>query len=728
MENVRSNTIKTIARVVSWLALLAAAALAVLLGVRQMGSVDIGYHLAYGEEFWRTGRPVDHNPFLFTLTPHGTGDSDDLAPGCWYDDQGRYRFPNANWGTQVILAAVHTHLGEAALMWMLPLMIAAIVVLLLLLTMRRLGLSPLAAAAGLMLFAMAAYERFILRPEMFSYVLLAGQLFVLVGWRGRVRQIVALGVLQLLLVNVHSYFLLGLALTGAFTLDALPRRRKIDASPRLRVPASCLPITLAIQTVLCFANPWTWRSVVMPFQTLLFMRKNAISGQYGPTDHPWSIIGEFSSPFHTFANVHATATYYVLLVLTFAAACVLLWRLWRGTGVPLLAPGEVGSSSHNVQAYGTHNAGETPAPRLLAWLLILAGMTVVSLSMRRNIAPFALLTPPLVMAVLTRWRIGGLATRLQRLPDWLRPVPALAILTLAVALAGQIPNNRLYVAENVAARFGLTYATTEIPLAACEFLSTTLALRDGDRVWCDYNTASSVHYYTRPHPDVPLLTNTWAYPPSVMRMVLHVSWTPDGQPPTPLAGLYERFGFQIVLLRVEGMTWALAHALARDHDWALVYADARYVIFVRRDGHYGPRLADLELTPARMATCAPALLERARAQDPSGAALYGASVTLNTLGYREAATAAIRQAIELRPISPYYNRLGQLLAMRANEQAARRKYYDARQLLQQAVEAFETAVKLDKNNTIAKGNLENARGQLQMLESGRPIVQVPETM
>ncbi|MCL2701929.1 MAG: hypothetical protein FWE88_09610 [Phycisphaerae bacterium] len=692
-------------RVGAWLALAAAVAATLLLGVRQLGSPDIGYHLAYGEEFWRTGRLVDHNPYVFTLPTAATAGADDLPPGCWYDRDGLYRFPNANWGTQVILAAIHTHLGQAALMWTLPVLVG-IIVALVLLTMRRLKLPPLAMASDMLLLAIIAYERFILRPEMFSYVLLAAELFVLVGWQGRVRQIAALGLLQLALVNVHSYFLLGLALTGAFVLDALWRRQRDGLSPGLKP----LLIAFGVQAACSVVNPWTWRLAVMPFQTLWFTREHNISGQAGPGGHPWSIIGEFYTPFGPFGGYWATVAYCVLLALAAAAVIVLAWRLWKA---------------------------RQDRPALLAWALVIVGMAAVSLSMRRNIAPFAMLATPLILASLAP-QLHRLAAYLhtRRQTAWLLPAASLAVLATAVALASAVPGNRFYATEWSTARFGPVYSHSDIPIDACEFITKTLRPRDDEKIWCDYNVSSNVHYYTRPHPRVPLLTNTWAYPPSVMRTVLDASWATPGHQLSatvddlykPFADLYAKYPFEIVLLRVEGMTWVLAYSLAHHADWAMVYVDARYAVFVRRDGRYASRLDELDLTPARIADRVPGLLAAARSRDLTGNDLYWASITLHTVGHTDHAIAAIRQAIELRPaLGPFHARLGQLLAMHANALAAQEKNFDARRLLEQAVDALETATKLD-NDAKTKAMLHLAREQLQTLKNGQRIMPVRVTM
>jgi len=91
-------------RIVTALALAGALALAVLLAVRPLISPDLGYHLAYGEEFLETGRIVDTNSeFLYTL-PADADYGGQMGPGCWYDADGQYRFPNANWLSQLALA------------------------------------------------------------------------------------------------------------------------------------------------------------------------------------------------------------------------------------------------------------------------------------------------------------------------------------------------------------------------------------------------------------------------------------------------------------------------------------------------------------------------------------------------------------------------------------------------------------------------------------------------
>ena len=72
-------------------AVAAAMTFVALLGIRTLTSVDLGYHLAYGDQLLRTGKIVDHDASIYALP------AEDLpaerrpepGPGGWYDSEGR---------------------------------------------------------------------------------------------------------------------------------------------------------------------------------------------------------------------------------------------------------------------------------------------------------------------------------------------------------------------------------------------------------------------------------------------------------------------------------------------------------------------------------------------------------------------------------------------------------------------------------------------------------------
>jgi hypothetical protein len=445
------------------LAVASSVVFACLLGVRTLTSPDLGYHLAYGDRFWDAGELVDHDPYVYTLSRPDGADRPAPGPGCWYDEQGRYRFVNANWLTQVIMSGVY-RLGDAEALCALQAALGAGVFILMFLTMRRLGVPWLWASAGVVLAGLTAYERMGLRPELFGYLLLAAEACALVpgcySSAAPSRLAVAgLIVLQWLLVNLHSYFLLGLCLTAAVLADRLlrlawwrlvkPHNRKPAAAVPLKQAANRLGIILVGQAIVCLANPWTWRLALLPIQTVIFMQENGIAGS-SPAEavHPWAIIGEFFRPFATVRIEGACGAYefcvFEAMKATYAY-CVLL---------ALAGMGAVGSLLR----------------RRWDWLMILGGMTAVSLSMRRNIAPAAVIIVPIALAAVweTLWPMFmGLPARVRRAISW--PLAG-AVIAFAGWMIHSVVTQRFYYAERSPNRFGCGISRLAVPAGVASWL------------------------------------------------------------------------------------------------------------------------------------------------------------------------------------------------------------------------------------------------------------------
>ena len=187
------------------------------------------------------------------------------------------------------------------------------------------------------------------------------------------KQLLAMAGLQLLLVNVHSYFMLGWMLAGAFSQSLVEWlwRHVRDRAPPPEFGRSLgwRSATLAGMLAVALVNPWTWRLAILPIQTLLYMREHHVAGSYGPQQpdmHPWSRIAEFYAPFaRGFEGGAAEWAFIVVLALAAAGGLAAL------------------------------------ANRKWAWAIIIAAMTMVSLSMRRNIAPAAMVIAPVAIAGVT---------------------------------------------------------------------------------------------------------------------------------------------------------------------------------------------------------------------------------------------------------------------------------------------------------------------------------------
>ena len=117
-------------RLLVWLAVAAAVIAGMLFAARELSTEDLGYHLDYGNQLLATGHPVDHDADLYTLPAPDmpAAQRPTPGPGCWYDDAGRYRFPNANWLTQGLIAVAYQVGGVPALNAQLIVLVAGLLV------------------------------------------------------------------------------------------------------------------------------------------------------------------------------------------------------------------------------------------------------------------------------------------------------------------------------------------------------------------------------------------------------------------------------------------------------------------------------------------------------------------------------------------------------------------------------------------------------------------------
>jgi len=557
-------------RKVGAVALAAVLAMAALLSVREIASNDIGYHLAYGEQLLESGRPVERDPALYPLA---TTSAEDAAPGpgCWVDDEGGYRFANANWLSQLVLALAYRAGGAVGLGILVTLVLLGLLAIHAV-GLARLGLPPVAVAAALGVLAWILQWRLNPRPELLGAPLLSAQLYLLLTTLGRGltpsrRTVVAFLVLQVLMVNLHSYFLLGPGIAVAFLLDALWRRSREDGAAGLWRPAAGIA---AGSSLACLVNPWTWRLATLPVQTLLFLRANHVSDPTFRPRHPWSAIGEFHPlplPWESAALDGATLPYH----LTLAVAALGL--------VAALARGRIGHA------------------------LVLLGAGFVATSMRRNVPVAALFLWPTALLALAPFvtqaleRSSGAVRMLRLIGGGLVLVAALLVSAFAV-------NGTLYDALPLRSAFGYGFSRLHMPLDACDWLGEQ---RPAGRLWTDFDSSSNLHRFTDGRPRVPIVTNTWAYPPETMGRVLGIL----SSPAPPLDRLSGELGVEVVALAADGTAAPLVEGLAASAAWTLVHLDARHVVFLRTDGANRDlarrtALDETELAPADLAPTAEA--------------------------------------------------------------------------------------------------------------------------
>ncbi len=596
-------------RILLWLPVLAAVTVGVLVGVRVLSAEDLGYHVVYGDRFLETGHPLDHDDFLYTLpaTDTAVAHRPQPGPGSWYDQQGRYRFANANWLSEVFNAVAYRVGGVAGLNAQLIMLVALLLGLIVWL-MRRLEVPPLAISAAVLALVLVSYPRLTLRPELFGYIVLVAQacIFAVIWREGRFHRslprtaVAGLIGLQLLFVNLHSYFILGLALTGAILVGSLADRN--IAPPGRRVHLVRLAIVAAGQVAVCFVNPWTWRLAFLPAQTIMFLHRNNVAD--GPAAHPWTSMGELHRPVlfeqGWTTNIAALGFVACLAVIAAGAVAALRRRRWD-------------------------------------WLLLMTGMTLVGFAAQRNIAVGMITAVPFALAALTRapwwpsvksWS-GGHVARLAggRVTETVAyRVAAVAAFLAATGLGVSVVTNTLYVSQDSPIRFGGGLSRLHLPIGAAKWITEHDV---SGRIWTSPLCSSTISGFVKPRPRLNMVTCTWAYPPAVMQNVLLATSSYGPQPFGPTA---DRFDVSVVVTQA-GL---FLHQLAMDHRWVPVHVEGRFTVLVRRDGPDG-HLADRDaVEPHDLDT--EAMIQHARSLDPApGLALWLSAQVLTDLGWYDQA-------------------------------------------------------------------------------------------
>jgi tetratricopeptide (TPR) repeat protein len=285
------------------LLLLAFAAIG-LLAFRQVGSVDIGFHLKAGEAILSGAGWPTHDTFTYTVNDHP--------------------YVDTSWGYQVVAALVHRAASTQGLV-LLHVAFVLGIFLVLYRTSLLVPADPVSRATLMLLGGLACEMRFETRPEILSYLLLALVLHVLHRHaEGLPSPLWALPLIHLVWANVHSLFVLGWAAVLCFAVGVSSRRGAVDR--RLAAwGAACLPVTLL--------NPYGFRGVAFPFTLASrFRGTNAFAQTIGEFASPFALRLSEKFPFYPRVPIFSFRLFLILsLVGTLVAfrrkryACTLLW-------------------------------------------------------------------------------------------------------------------------------------------------------------------------------------------------------------------------------------------------------------------------------------------------------------------------------------------------------------------------------------------------------------------
>ncbi|MFH1417875.1 MAG: hypothetical protein ABII12_06275 [Planctomycetota bacterium] len=581
-----------------WLGIAACVAAACLiLGLSwfKLASLDIGYHVGYGQHFLDCGEIVGRDPFLYP--------------------ENAVCFVNANWGSQVLMAILApdgASIGLFILRIALILIIFAAVAHLVL----RHTQSWLAVALAWLFAAMAGYERFSMRPELLSYAVMMMMLVLLVrgirSWRG----IGAIALLQTLWVNLHSYFLVGILMTGCWLAGSLWQwlrtRRDAEHAEESRRHVRVLAIALAIQAAACCVNPWHVRGAVFPLTTLQFLHGEDVMGgtAQDASQSAWSEISEFQSPFSFYGQIGYARTiyaYHALLAVAGMGLIALILR--RQTGAALT---------------------------VLLFLLM-------SIQMRRNIAQFAFVASPLAVAAIVPF-----AQRIFRTPDWAKSGritgALLALATIGAAgwwITG-IVDGRFYFSERrITREFGTGLSRRTFPVGAMQWLSANPDLEP--RLFVDYFSSSNTLPWLPERFKLFVDTNTFAVEDATLRTAFDV-----GLARMPHDAFFDKFDINVALLHCGPDTQFLVRNMARDDSWALVYLDQHVVVFVRRIPEHKGIIQEGEITREQVDTNS--WIAALAGPTHERALTLGTIVNVPmSLGWDREAVPLLNEAIELAP-------------------------------------------------------------------------------
>lgn len=657
-------------QVVSWIAVALAGVLVGLLAWFRIGNLDLGYHVAYGRHFLNTGEIVGSqpDPFLYAET--------------------RRPFVNANWGSQVVFALVERAGGATGLFALRFALIAIIFAAIGHIAFRQTR-RPIAVAVVWLVAAMAGYERFSLRPELFSYAILCVQLVVLVAGVRRALHVVALVVLQLLLVNLHSYYVLGVALTLCWAAEVIARRglERWSASLYSQTPTTTgkwILVALVLQALACCCHPWHVKAAIFPFRTVRYLAESSAMGGGGAGEGAgsWSKISEFQSPFSFFAesiNRYTIDAFVVLLVVAAMGliACVLKKR-W-------------------------------------SFLLAIGGFFIVATQMRRNLAPFAFIATPLAVvaiAQLFRRDVSKKRTTRSR-PAWLGALPALLLIVATGWLIFQVGTGRWYYAERrITRQRGTGYSDITFPQAAVKWFESQTQLEP--RLYVDYFASSNALMWLGEKHPLFVDTNTFAYADTTLAEAFKL-----GLARIPHNAFFDREGVNVVMLHCGPDTQQLVANLVRDDfNWAHVYFDKSVVIFIRRQvwAHTDVVLAN-RISPQQFD--ADAWIASASGSSCERALQLGTMANVPiSLRWWDAGAKLCRAAVELAPdYHEAWLQLGTCHGNLGNAAAQGNKLNVARDHWRDALNCFKKVLEFDAENATAEALIERTREQLNMLGS-----------
>ncbi len=564
--------------------------LAALFGLRKIDNNDTWWHLATGRWIVEHRSVPDTDVLSFTVPDHP-----------WV---------NVQWLFDVTIYTIARIGGTGWLVVFSALCHSLTIALLLRNLIPRVG--PIAAAPFALAGLIVAEERFSVRPEMISFLLLQVVLWIHLTARGdRRRRLWLLPAVMALWVNCHSLFVLGLIVTASYLgVPVLVRLVRRDSGRRTdRVAVRTLVIVGALSLLATLANPFGVTGALFPLDLLSRIDRSIPA---------FASIAELDSPFSNTGITTAVRLYRVYFV--FAVAVV--------AGASALA------------------MLSRPGRRRfdLAGLLVFVAFAYLSVQARRNMAVFVLTTAPFVAACsATLAARAPLPTR--RMATRLAPLFAIAV-AIGLGLGGALVGRGDYYRSNQKTReFGVGMLSHYFPTDAITFIRATGIPRP---MFNDFTSGGYLAW------DPPLGQGVFIDGRTeVYETAFFSRYVESLREPPRWQQLADEWGIQSVLLFHRfGAHRSLVRWLLRDERWSIVYVDEVALVALRRRGNADVIRRAQAIFAARRGEIERSLLAP-HARRPWPAGLVGGLVSYATvLGLTGHPTETVRfytRALELDP-------------------------------------------------------------------------------
>ncbi|MHC4082155.1 MAG: tetratricopeptide repeat protein [Planctomycetota bacterium] len=518
--------------------------------VRRIWCTDFWWQWATGRLVSETGIPHQD---VFSFTAEGT------------------RWIELRWAYCYLLFQLTERLGFAAAIIAKWLMLLAAFLLAASATARRGGIVGTCVVTFIAI--LACNERFFVRPELVTYLLVATYLWVIARHRARGgRLIYWLPAAQILWTNLHTVFILGPVIVGTFWAvagaEALLswRGSGADWADRRRQLTTATIVLIATGAA-CLVNPYGLEGLLFPFQ-LFGEIHGGVFKQY---------IGEFHSPFASGQLRTALVFYYGLIFLVAVSCLANLKKL---------------------------------EPFLTLFCLSQLYLSATSI---RNIPLFCISAVPVVV-----WNLdhAGVLRRdnVQRALPWMSRAAAVVLVAACLFYAWDMSTDRFHVGQHDTNQSGLGLARHRYPVKAVDFMRehgvegpVFAKLHEGSHL-----LARGYRVFIDPRLEI----HDEAFMARFIEMQRDESaWREAAQ----------RYAFSAALIDLESR---VVNFLSRDPEWALVYFDENVALYLSGEQADASKalntVPDFEAALAAVLPSLPALvapdelglLERARSPAP----------------------------------------------------------------------------------------------------------------